>query len=163
MYAADEDSQGPTRLHAADENGKGPAYTEPPEDDPNYSLMGEFVGEINAGEEGEKKLIGLQIRPVGNNEFDALSFLGGLPGQDGHQGEPVRMIGRRSDDFVILSGGPLAIIVESDGCLLLDRKGNRVGRMKRIERTSPTLVPCRRKMPSSYLTARTLTSSPMAR
>ena len=37
-------------LHAADGDGKGPAYTEPPKEDPNYPLMGEFVGEIAAGE-----------------------------------------------------------------------------------------------------------------
>jgi hypothetical protein len=49
------------------------------------------------------------------------------------------MIGRRSENFVILSGGPLAIIVEPDACLLLDREGNKVGRLERIQRTSPTL------------------------
>ena len=74
-----------------------------------------------------------------NNEFEAVSFLGGLPGQEGHEPEPVRMIGRRSDNFVILSGGPFAIIVETDSCLLLDREGNKVGRLERIQRTSPTL------------------------
>lgn len=123
---------------AAEGDGKGPAYTEPPADDPNYPLMGEFIGEIQAGE-GDTQRLGLQIRAVGRNEFDALSFLGGLPGQEGHQGEPVRMIGRRSDDFVILSGGPVAIIVEADACLLIDRQGNRVGKLDRIQRTSPTL------------------------
>jgi hypothetical protein len=122
-------------------DGKGPAFTDPPKDDPNFSLMGEFVGEVTTGEgeSTETKLVGLQIRPVGNDEFDAVSFLGGLPGQEGHEGEPVRMIGRRSEDFLILSGGPLAIIVEPDHCLLLDRKGNKAGKLERIERTSPTL------------------------
>ncbi len=119
-------------------NGKGPAYTEPPEQDPNYNLMGEFFGEITAGE-GEPELLGLQIRAIGHNEFDALSFFGGLPGQDNHHPEPIRMIGRRSDDFVVLSGGPWAIFVEKDACMLLDREGNKVGRLERIQRSSPTL------------------------
>lgn len=128
-------------LVASGADGKGPAFTEPPADDPNFSLMGEFVGEVTEGEGESKKtkLVGLQIRPVGNDEFDAVSFLGGLPGQEGHEGEPVRMIGRRSEDFLILSGGPLAIIVEPDHCLLLDRKGNKAGKLERIQRTSPTL------------------------
>ncbi len=126
---------------ASGADGKGPAFTEAPKDDPNFNLMGEFVGEVTAGEgeSKETKLIGLQIRPVGNDEFDAVSFLGGLPGQEGHEGEPVRMIGRRSEDFLILSGGPFAIIVEPDHCLLLDRKGNKAGKLERIQRTSPTL------------------------
>lgn len=123
---------------AADNNGKGPAYTEPPAGDPNFSLMGEFVGVINAGKP-DAKLLGLQIRAIGNDEFDAVSFLGGLPGQEAHSPEAVRMIGRRSDNFVILSGGPFAIIVEADACLLLNREGNKVGRLERIHRKSPTL------------------------
>jgi hypothetical protein len=65
--------------------------------------------------------------------------MGGLPGQDKHQPEPIRMIGRRSGDFVVLSGGPWAIFVEKDSCLLLDREGNKVGRLERTYRTSPTL------------------------
>ena len=68
-----------------------------------------------------------------------MSFLGGLPGQDGHEPEPVRMIGRRSEDFVILSGGPWAIFVEAGSCLLIDREGNRVGKLERVQRSSPTL------------------------
>jgi hypothetical protein len=142
-------------LHAADnpepKKGKGPAFTEPPTDDPNYQLIGEFIGPISTaaqdgGEEGESEenkpepeLLGLQIRSIGGNEFQAMSFMGGLPGQDKHQPEPIRMIGRRSGDFVVLSGGPWAIFVEKDSCLLLDREGNKVGRLERTHRTSPTL------------------------
>ncbi len=142
-------------LHAADDpepkKGKGPAYTEPPTDDPNYQLIGEFIGPISTatedgGEEGESQgdkqqpeLLGLQIRSIGGDEFQAMSFMGGLPGQDKHQPEPFRMIGRRSGDFVVLSGGPWAIFVEKDSCLLLDREGNKVGRLERTRRTSPTL------------------------
>jgi hypothetical protein len=118
--------------------GTGPAYTEPPAEDQCYPLMGEFVGEIQVGAD-QKEMLGLQIRPVGGDEFDALSFWGGLPGQDKYKPEPIRMIGRRSDDFVILSGGPWAIFVEKDSCLLLDRQGNKLGSLTRIQRTSPTL------------------------
>ncbi len=139
VYAADEDSQGPTRLHAADENGKGPAYTEPPEDDPNYSLMGEFVGEINAGEEGEKKLIGLQIRPVGNNEFDAVvvprrvAWTRRAPRRTGSHDRPSlrrlrHSLGRALRDHRRTRRLPAA-----------GSERKQVGRLERIERTSPTL------------------------
>ena len=122
----------------AEKKGKGPAYTEPPSDEPNYALMGEFIGPITS-DGSEPELLGLQIRPVGGDDFDALSFLGGLPGQDKHKPEPIRMIGRRSGDFVVLSGAPWAIFVDKDSCLLLDREGNKVGSLERIQRTSPTL------------------------
>ena len=122
---------------AADDK-KGPAFTEPPKGDWNYQLMGEFVGEITPAE-GEKEMLGLQIRSIGDGKFDAQSFLGGLPGQEKHQPEAMRMIGQRSEDFVVLSGGPWVIIVEKDACLLLDRKGNKVGKLDRLDRKSPTL------------------------
>jgi hypothetical protein len=129
----------PTRLLADDNQvprkpGKGPAFTEPPKDDPSFQLMGEFIGEITAGQ-GEPEILGLQIRPVGRSDFDALSFAGGLPGQDKFNPKPIRMIGRRNGDFVVLSGGPWAIFVEQDGCLLVDREGNKLGRLERIHRT----------------------------
>lgn len=116
---------------------KGPAMTEPPIDDLNYLLMGEFIGEIEA--DGATKRLGLQIRPIGNDKFDAVSFIGGLPGQDEHEPQPMRMIGQRSEDFLVLSGGPWAIFVEQQSCMILDRKGQRLGELARVKRSSPTL------------------------
>ena len=111
--------------------------TEPPKDDMNYLLMGEFIGEISV--DGQQQRLGLQIRPIGGDQFDAVSFIGGLPGQEQHEPDPIRMIGKRNEDFTVLSGGPWAIFVERDSCLILDRKGEKLGQLKRIERTSPTL------------------------
>ncbi|MEC8475614.1 MAG: family 16 glycoside hydrolase [Planctomycetota bacterium] len=125
-------------LIAADSNGKGPAFTSAPENDPNFVLMGEFIGDIQV--DGKtKRPLGLQIRHTGHGSFEALSFLGGLPGQEGHESKPMKMIGQRSEDFVVLSGGPWAIFVEKDHCLLLSRKGQQVGKLARIHRVSPTL------------------------
>ena len=114
----------------------GPAVASPY--GPSYSLMGEFAGEIQTdGEEAEQ--IGLQIRPMGENGFEAIQYTGGLPGQPAQKGNPVQLVGRRSDGFVTLSGGPFVIIVEEDGCILLDRKGTQIGNLARVNRQSPTL------------------------
>ncbi len=118
--------------------GKGPVMIEPPVNDQNYMFMGEFVGDIK-GADGEEQRLGLQIRPVGKDQFDAVSFVGGLPGQDEHQSTPMRMIGQRNEDFLVLSGGPWAIFVEADRCSILNRKGEKIGSLERIQRTSPTL------------------------
>lgn len=114
------------------------ALTEPPADDANYELQGEFVGPITVGE-NQYEPLGLQIRPIGNDRFEALQFIGGLPGQEGYRAETVSLIGRRSGDFLILSGGPWAIFVEKDYCNIVDREGKRVGRLERIQRGSPTM------------------------
>ncbi len=100
--------------------------------------MGEFLGEITPVD-GEKEPLGLQLRSLGDGSFDAQSFLGGLPGQDKHKPEAFRMIGQRSDDFVVLSGGPWVMIVEKDHCLLVDRKGNKIGKLNRLQRSSPSM------------------------
>ncbi len=117
---------------------KGPAYTQPPQDDPNFALQGEFIGPVTVGKNKYQPL-GLQIRPVGRDMFEAVSFVGGLPGEKTHKPKPVKMIGRRSGDFVVLSGGPWAIFAEKDHCTIIDREGNKIGRLDRIERSSTTM------------------------
>ncbi|MFN3193692.1 MAG: family 16 glycoside hydrolase [Aureliella sp.] len=126
---------------AVDPNGELPriALTEAPVDDLDFNLMGEFVGPIEVSENVYEPF-GLQIRPIGNGRFEALQYAGGLPGQDSFAGEePTQLIGVRSGDFVVLSGGEHAIFVEPSSCLLVNRTGKRVGRLERIERGSPTM------------------------
>lgn len=106
--------------------------------DENYNLLGEFVGTVTLSE-GKQEPLALQIRPIGENKFDALQYSGGLPGQELYKSELLKLAGIRSGDFVILSGGPWAIFVEKDHCMLVSREGNRVGRLERIVRSSPTL------------------------
>ncbi|MCB9926023.1 MAG: DUF1080 domain-containing protein [Planctomycetaceae bacterium] len=117
---------------------KSIVLTSIPENDPEYALLGEFVGPISVGENKYEPLA-LQIRPIGGDNFEALQYRGGLPGQKTHKPAPIQLIGRRSGDFVILSGGPWAIFVEKDHCLIVDREGNHVGRLERVTRQSPTL------------------------
>lgn len=132
-------SAGPGIARAQEnKNDRGPVHIEPPQDDPSYRLMGEFIGPITVGE-NQYQTVGVQIRPLGDNQFEALSYTGGLPGQEGYQGEPTSTIGRMSDGFLVLSGAPWAIFVEQDHCLILSRTGERLGRLERLVRRSPTL------------------------
>lgn len=114
------------------------AFTEPPEGDTDFDLMGEFVGPIKKGE-GQYEPLGLQIRAVGNNNFEAIQYIGGLPGQDTYANDSVKLIGRRNGDLLVLSGGPWAFFVDKDRCTVIDRDGNRLGQLERIARTSPTM------------------------
>lgn len=117
--------------------GKGPQYVSPPKDDDNYPLMGEFVGMVE-GKNGKERLA-LQIRPNANDRFVAMAYQGGLPGEKQHEGDEMQLIGLRSEDTLILSGGPWAIFVDADGCSLVSKQGKRIGRLKRVRRVSPTL------------------------
>lgn len=120
--------------------GKGPAYTEPPTEDPNYTLMGEFVGQLRLpGDKKKKQQLALQIRPIAGNQFHAMAYHGGLPGQPNHQGDEMKLIGLRSGEMLVLSGGPWAIFVDPKGCNIVGSKGKLLGRLQRVERVSPTL------------------------
>lgn len=125
-----------TELALADDDPRD--LTSVPENDPAYALLGEFVGPISVGENKYEPLA-LQIRPIGGDNFEALQYRGGLPGQKTHKPEAIQLIGRRSGDFVVLSGGPWAVFVEKEHCLLVDRDGKQVGRLERVTRESPTL------------------------
>jgi len=125
---------------AVGEDGpRGPVHLEPPKDDASYLLMGEFAGSVTTGE-GKTETIGLQIRPLGKGEFEAVSYAGGLPGQENHNPEATPMIGRLSGDFLILSGGPWAVFAERDHCTLISRSGDKLGKLDRVIRRSPTLA-----------------------
>ena len=117
---------------------KGPAYTSPPAKDMSFPLMGEFMGSVTS-DDGKKQIVGLQIRSIGNDQFDAVAYYGGLPGQPKFNPEPIQMIGKRSGEFVVLSGGPWAIFVENNQCRLVDLQGKSRGQLKRVKRRSPTM------------------------
>ncbi len=105
--------------------------------DNDFILMGEFVGEIEI--DGKSETLAIQIRPIGNNRFEAISYYGGLPGQADHRTEWNTMIGQRFEDFLVLSGGPNAIFVETERCRLVNREGTQVGSLNRVRRESQTM------------------------
>ena len=122
---------------AAQQSGKGPAYVSPPTEDENYPLMGEFVGKVLEGK--RQKTLALQIRPIADDRFVAIAFYGGLPGQPKHQPQEMNLIGLRHGGSLILSGGPWALFVDKGGCNVVSKAGKRIGRLKRVQRKSPTL------------------------
>ena len=105
--------------------------------DLDQALLGEFTGPVTTAPNKYQPLA-LQIRPIGDGRFEAIQYTGGLPGQRTHRRQSVALIGKRSGDFLVLSGGPWAIFVEKDHCLIVDRQGQRVGRLERVTRKSPT-------------------------
>ena len=106
--------------------------------DVDFALQGEFVGTVQAARSKFRPL-SLQIRAAGDGNFEAAQCMGGLPGTRPRPQTPVQLIGKRNGDFLVLSGGPWAVLAQPDHCLVIDREGNRVGRLERVDRQSPTL------------------------
>lgn len=119
----------------------------------DFSLVGEYAGDLqtvdsppaaepadDASPAPSEDRQGVQIRNLGDGEFEARVYQGGLPGQDGFQNEdPMVLLGRRSGETLVLSGGPWAMFVTPTNCRVIDATGTTLGTLDRIERQSPTL------------------------
>ena len=107
--------------------------------DADYALVGEFTGTVST-ESPETSRLALQIVADGSGNFEAAQYVGGLPGETGTEQPPaIRLVGRRNDDLLVLSGGPYAVLAQPDHCLVVDRDGKYLGRLDRVRRQSPTL------------------------
>ncbi|MEM9368366.1 MAG: DUF1080 domain-containing protein [Planctomycetota bacterium] len=117
------------------------AFTEPPVKGPyakDFVMMGEFTGSRQATD-GTMQPIGLQLRVIGENQFEARTHLGGLPGAETYDSETRVLSGRRSDATLVLSGDSVAYFVTADRCTIVDAQAQLVGELKRVQRVSPTL------------------------
>ncbi len=108
------------------------------EEDLDHAWMGEFAGPVALGP-NRYQATALQIRPVGEGSFEAIQYVGGLPGERTFRDQPVTLIGKRAGDFLVLSGAPWAIFVGKEVCVVIDRAGKEIGRLQRVQRQSPTL------------------------
>ncbi|MEM0924924.1 MAG: DUF1080 domain-containing protein [Planctomycetota bacterium] len=79
------------------------------------------------------------MRPLAGDQFQAICYGGGLPGQKKHTGQEHKLIGLRSGETLVLSGGPWAVFVDPKGCTLMDSTGKILGRLRKAKRVSPTL------------------------
>ncbi|MEM1227464.1 MAG: DUF1080 domain-containing protein [Planctomycetota bacterium] len=122
-------------------NAKGPAFTSPEEAGIDFTIQGEYSGDLGFGDDAEK--YGVQLIALGEGKFQVVGYHGGLPG-DGWNGEnPVRVEG----EFAILDDGTVklqdhhGVGVVQDGTMTCDlgEDGEIDGTLNRIVRVSPTL------------------------
>lgn len=110
----------------------------------DFALVGEYLGSLRQtngeGKKAGSQRLGLQLRCLGNGEFRALAFTGGLPGQKKfREASKQEFLGRRHGDSLVLSGGPWALLVNPERCLVVGENGDTLGTLDRIRRSSPTL------------------------
>lgn len=116
----------------------GPAYVDPEKTDGDFAVQGEYSGEITT-DDGKQKFA-VQIIAQGKGKFRVVGYHGGLPG-DGWNGEKPH----RVEKEVELKDGVLTVEdkegkgVLRDGVLTIFGGEKELGKLKRIERKSPTL------------------------
>ncbi len=114
-----------------------PKATKVPKNDPDYDLLGEFVGLIKVDD--AEQMAGLQVRPLGDGKFEALMFKGGVPGSGAEQDSALSLIGARFGKSIVLSGAANAVFLSSEKATVVSPEGDQLGELKRVERVSPTM------------------------
>jgi len=104
---------------------------------PDYEKQGEYSGIIGEGDESLK--YGVQVIALGEGEFEAVGYPGGLPGDGGKLDEKVTVKGESR-------GGVISFVSEQgrgdlgdEEMTLFDLDGNEVGVLDKVYRQSPTL------------------------
>ena len=103
-----------TVVHAQQPAAPKPkAYTDPAQTDEDFTIQGEYVGEIDG------KTYGVQIWAQGGGKFEAVSRPGGLPGAgwDGDRATITRVSGARA------AGEKSAVFATPDGSIKAEVNG----------------------------------------
>ena len=119
-------------------DGAQPAFTSAADAGPDYTVQGEYLGELKT--DGAPLKVGIQVIALGDGKFDAEAHPGGLPG-DGwsHPARRLHLSGETKNGVTALTGdGPSATL--AGGVMTVTSvDGVKIGTLKRVERKSPTL------------------------
>jgi len=115
------------------------AATRLSEVDEDFPFQGEYLGSIWTSSTTWSP-IGLQVVALGNGEFMAVEYSGGLPGFGWDNTHRVMLEGRRDGNVVTLTGSPFQIEIE-EGVALVSHlhRGFALGTLGKHLRRSPTL------------------------
>ena len=120
----------------------GDAVSDNSKTDADFPFVGEYIGSVTSRNNGEWKStrIGLQVVAVGNGQFEAVEFLGGLPGLGWNGRDKAVLPGRRDGDVVRIDAVPVGISLDGIvGRIGTSRSSAAFGTVRRINRASPTL------------------------
>jgi hypothetical protein len=119
---------------------KGPKISDPAKVDGDFAFQGEFTG---AADEDADVKFGLQVIALGEGQFQAVGYAGGLPGDgwDGDRETLIRATGKLENAELKLSAPDQGTaVIKKDGTVeTFDLDGNKVHRLKRVVRKSKTL------------------------
>ena len=121
---------------AAEEGQK--AITDPAKGGRAYEVQGEYAGTIRDPDQGERKL-GIQVIALGGDQFEAIAYPGGLPG-DGWGGEErIRGTGELKDGVARFKSDHGTGLIRDGRFVIADGDGEEIGALPKVERKSPTL------------------------
>jgi len=104
----------------------------------DYQIQGEYAGAIK--HDGESVTLGMQVIALGNHEFDAVVYPGGLPGAGWNGEEKIRAKGSTKDGQTKIEAADHGhAVLDGKSAKLFSLSGEMAGELQKIERKSPTL------------------------
>ena len=119
----------------AAEGQKKPCFTDPATAGPDFLVQGEYRGEVDGS------TYGVQVIALGNGQFRAVAFKGGLPGAGADDSKSLTFEGSTQDGVTKLASENRDIILRVQDNALLVQNDNRetLGELPKVHRESPTL------------------------
>ena len=105
---------------------------------PEFAVQGEYVGQVETG--AGKAKFGVQIIASGDGKFHGVGYPGGLPGEGWNQQEKMEADGQTKDGVPTFDAGEGRKATIKDGAIAIsEADGTVIGKLKKVERKSPTL------------------------
>jgi hypothetical protein len=114
------------------------AFTSATEAGPDFLLQGEYAGWAYVPGRGTQ-WVGLQVMALGDGKFEAVSYLGGLPGNGWDRATKKKLSGQVEDGQLFLTGPYDRVLVGQNVAIAVDNSGRELWRLVKIQRTSRML------------------------
>ncbi len=127
----------PLAVYAADDTK---TYTTQEEAPASYQMQGEYVGKVTV--DGAEVKYGVQVIALGNDEFEAVTYPGGLPGEGysgGNYDELLKAKAKASGDKIEFKGEGFVATLHDGKIEVVGEGGQEVGTLEKVVRKSPTL------------------------
>jgi hypothetical protein len=117
--------------------GGEPAITDPQKAGPDYAIQGEYRGTLQTPE--GQATFGAQVIALGDGKFSMVGYHGGLPGEEGCEGEAhVTVDGELKEGAATFDLDHAGVTVSAD-VMTVSVDGQPFGKLNKVHRTSPTL------------------------
>jgi hypothetical protein len=113
------------------------AITDPAKGGVDFQIQGEYEGKVERN--GAPTKFGVQIIALGDGKFHGVGYWGGLPGAGWDGSEKLHADGQLKEGKLVLEAEQGSAVVKDGVAVLYDENGSEVGRLKKVQRKSPTL------------------------
>jgi len=113
------------------------AVTDPSQADQDFAFQGEYLGSVSSWW-GVSQL-GVQVVALGDGQFEAVLFHGGLPGAGWNGAARIQLTGQREGELLTLQGGHHVVQVQARRARVTYLATQQTATLPQVQRTSFTL------------------------